>query len=281
MGDRIDSYVDEAGDPILFGRRRGSGVIVGKEGCSKFFIIGKLEVDDPATLSKKLTELRNELLADPYFAGVGSFKPDRRKPARGFHANDDLPEVRYRVFRLLRDLGTDLRFHAVVADKTVIADEEIKRRKTNPIARYRSNALYDALIRKLYAQFHRIADEYYVCIARRGQSDRSKALRRAIEHAESDFKQSFGFQRGVWHVSVSDPTAATPLQAADYFLWALQRLYERRESRFLDMMWPQVGEIRDLHLGDAAGVFFRRDNRLAVEKVFPRRYGRRRKKPRI
>ena len=42
MGDRIDSFVDQAGHPTLFGRRRGSGVIVGKEGCSKFFIIGKL-----------------------------------------------------------------------------------------------------------------------------------------------------------------------------------------------------------------------------------------------
>ena len=84
MGDHIDSYVDEAGDPTLFGRRRGRGVIVGKEGCSKFFIIRKLEVDDPATLSKKLTELRNELLADPYFAGVGSFKQIGINQPEGF-----------------------------------------------------------------------------------------------------------------------------------------------------------------------------------------------------
>ena len=161
----------------------------------------------------------------------------------------------------------------MVADKTVIADEEIKETEDKPQRpRYQSNVLYDALIRKLYAQFHRIANEYYVCIARRGQSDRSKALRRAIEHAENDFKQRFGFQRGAWHVSVSDPTTAISLQAADYFLWALQRLYDRRESRFLDMIWPQVGEIRDLNLWDAAGAFFRRDNRLTVEKLFPRKY---------
>jgi len=69
VGDVIHSYVDEAGDPTLFGRKRGSGIIVGSEGCSNFFIMGKLEVGDPEDLSKKLTELRHELLADPYFAG--------------------------------------------------------------------------------------------------------------------------------------------------------------------------------------------------------------------
>ena len=56
-GDRIStsdqnhSYVDEAGDPILFGSKRGSGVIIGDDGCSKFFIMGKLEVADPERLS--------------------------------------------------------------------------------------------------------------------------------------------------------------------------------------------------------------------------------------
>ena len=40
MPDKIHSYVDEAGDPTLFGNKRGSGVIVGNAGCSKFFIMG-------------------------------------------------------------------------------------------------------------------------------------------------------------------------------------------------------------------------------------------------
>ncbi len=36
------------------------------------------------------------------------------------------------------------------------------------------------------------------------------------------------------------------LQAVDYYLWALQRFYERGEERFLDLIWLQVGEIHDL-----------------------------------
>ena len=65
----------------MFGSKRGSGVIVGNDGCSKFFIMGKLEVADPESLAKKLTALRHELLAAPYFAGVESFKPGRPKTA--------------------------------------------------------------------------------------------------------------------------------------------------------------------------------------------------------
>ena len=272
MSDQLHSYVDEAGDPTIFGSKRGSGVIVGQEGCSKFFIIGKLEVRDPDTLSDRLTKLRRELLADPYFADVPSFKPEGRATAHGFHANSDLPEVRYQVFRLLRELGDDLRFHAVVADKIVIAAREMKRRGTNPKARYQPNSLYNDLLRNLYAKFHRIADEYHIWVARRHKSDQSRALRQAIQDAEDDFEQGFGFRRDAARITVSDPNTVVCLQAVDYFLWAIQRFYERREPRFLDMMWPQIAEIHDLHHGRPHGTFFTGDNRPTLDAVFPRKY---------
>src|SRR5712664_1547802 len=99
-------FVDEAGDPTLF---HSSGKpIVDTPGCSRFFIIGKLEVDVPTALAKALTDLRQGLLADPYFAGVESFRPERKKTAVLFHAKDDLPEVRYRVLNLLRSAGKTL-----------------------------------------------------------------------------------------------------------------------------------------------------------------------------
>lgn len=282
MPDQIHSYVDEAGDPTLFGRKRGSGIIVGNDGCSKFFIMGKLEVADPESLSQKLTALRHELLADPYFAEVPSFDPNRPKTAHGFHANNDLPEVRYQVFKLLRGLGDDLRFHAVVADKMVLAATESKRREQDPKARYQENSVYDGLIRELYGKFHRIADEFHIWIARRGKSDRNKALRAAIEHAEKDFEAKFGFGRDAdWHISVSDPNATACLQAVDYFLWAVQRFYERRESRFLDMMWPQIGEIHDLDHGNTGGTYFKGDDWPSLETAFPRKHEEKKKKPRI
>ncbi len=177
--------------------------------------MGKLEVADPESLSQKLTSLRYELLADPYFAGVESFKPERPKTAHGFHANNDLQEVRYQVFKLLREMGADLRFHCVVADKMVIAARELKRREADPKARYQETSVYDGLIRDLYGKFHRLADEFHICIARRGKSDRNKALKEAIEHAERDFESNFGFARNAdWHISVSDPNVSGVCSAA-------------------------------------------------------------------
>lgn len=78
----------------------------------------------------------------------------------GFHARDDVPEVRYAVFKLLAERKDDLRFHAVVADKTVIAAQEIEKRRLDPRTRYQKNSLYDDLIRQLYRKFHRMGGEY-------------------------------------------------------------------------------------------------------------------------
>lgn len=96
-------------------------------------------------------------------------------------------------------------------------------------------------------------------------------MREALEHAENDFERSFGFRRGAWRVEVSGPRAAVCLQATDYFLWAVQRFYERHETRFMDVLWPQIGEIHDLHLGGGTGTFFRGDKKPTLETVLSRK----------
>lgn len=272
-------FVDEAGDPTLF---HSSGKpIVNTEGCSRFFIIGKLEVDDPPALSQSLTALRLELIADPYFAGIESFRPERKKTALLFHAKDDVPEVRYRVFNLLRTLGSALRFHAVVCDKQALLKSETERRAQDSRYLYKPDTIYDGLIRSLFSKFHRLADCYEVCVAKRGAKDRNQAIRAAIEHAERDFVAKFGFSRGgddAWEVVISNPKETVCLQAVDYFLWALQRFYEARrhsatgeeirEDRYLKMLWPQIGEIHDLDFGPAYGTYFTAQRPLTLEERF-------------
>ena len=94
-------FVDEAGDANLFGAK--GEVIVGRPGCSHFFILGVLDVADPAALFAQMTALRTSLLADPYFKGVPSMRPEHGKTAVAFHATDDLPEVRREVITLRGD----------------------------------------------------------------------------------------------------------------------------------------------------------------------------------
>ena len=60
-------FVDEAGDSVLFGRRRK--VLIGQEGCSRFFMLGNLQIAEPQALEAELVDLRAELLADPTIRG--------------------------------------------------------------------------------------------------------------------------------------------------------------------------------------------------------------------
>jgi hypothetical protein len=273
----IELFVDEAGDPVLFHSSGKS--IVGTLGCSRYFMLGKLEINDSVAISEQLTELRQELCAEDYFSGVESFRPERKKTALLFHAKDDLPEVRYRVFNLLRAAGKALRFHAVITDKEVLLANEIKLRNGNPSYRYKPDSVYDSLVRSLFSKFHRLADIYNACIAKRGQSNRNQAIEQALEHAERDFESKFGFARNSnWKITISDPKATVCLQAVDYFLWALQRFYEvrrnekgeelPREDRFLKLLWPQIAEIHDLHFGGGTGTFYTASKPLILEERF-------------
>jgi hypothetical protein len=282
-------FVDEAGTPTLF---HASGkVIVDTFGCSRFFIIGKLEVENTAALAGKLAQLRQQMLADPLFAGTASFKPERKKTAVTFHAKNDLPEVRFRVFDLLRQFGNQLRFYAVVCGKFKLLESEVAKRDAQPRYRFNENSAYDSLMRELFGKFHRLADRYEVCVAKRGNSPRNEAIKIALAHAEADFEKKFGFRRSqpdAWTVTVQSSKDNPCLQGVDYFLWALQRFYEIkwhaltkqpqldpstglmiREDRFLNAVWPQVGEIHDLHFGQPHGTFYTAQNLLKLAERFP------------
>ena len=91
-------FVDEAGDLTFFRKKK---IIVGEEGCSNFFMVGATEIINPEEVGEKLTQLRADLLADPYFKGVPSMQPETKKTASFFHAKYDLPEVRREVFERL------------------------------------------------------------------------------------------------------------------------------------------------------------------------------------
>ena len=284
-------FVDEAGVPDIFDRK--GRVNIGQPGCSRFFLLGMAEVDEPEKLAAALTTLREQLARDPYFASAESFKPERKKTALLLHAKDDLPEVRVKVFDLLRTFDRGIRFRAVVCDKEAIRIREEAKRAATPGYRYNPDHLYDELARFLFAKFSRMANGYRLWIAKRGNKDRNAALQTALEHAESDFAKTFGFSRGgaeVWQTTITNPRATVCLQATDYFLWALQRFYEPRphpetgevthEERYLNAVLPQISQVHDLHVGPAQGTFFTPANVLTVEARFGPKT-RKKKKPQV
>jgi hypothetical protein len=235
-------FVDEAGDPVLFS---GSGqVLIGTNGCSRFFALGVLDVADPARLASELTDLRNKLIADPFFATVPSMSAADKKTALAFHAKDDLPEVRREVFQLL--LRHDIKFSAIVRDKAAILSYVRGRNQNSSTYRYNPNELYDYMVRRLFKERLHKHSKCHIFFARRGNSDRTAALTKALHAARTRFTQSTGIaSASEIFVIPASPLQQAPLQATDYFLWALQRAFERGEDRYLQYVWGKCSLIVD------------------------------------
>jgi hypothetical protein len=236
-------YVDEAGDGTIFDAK--GRIIIGKEGCSRFFMLGLLDVSNPKALETDIKALRSTLLKDPYFKNVPSMQLETKKTAALFHAKDDLPEVRREVFRIL--MNHDVSFFAIVRDKTKLLEYVRHRNEVDNCYRYNINELYDFLIRQLFQGRLHQHDAYEIHFAKRGKADRTEALKVALDAARLRFAQKYGKTSSAFiNVLASDSKNIAGLQAVDYFLWSLQRFYERGESRYMDLLWPAFHLVRDI-----------------------------------
>jgi hypothetical protein len=172
-------------------------------------------------------------------------QPEARKTALFFHAKDDIPEVRHRVFSLL--IGQDIRFLAEVKSMANVLEYVRGRNQIDTTYRYHPNELYDHMVRRLLRNKLHTEECYRIVFARRGQSDRAKALREAIDAARQRFTAKYGLDvEPKIETHSGRPEEHGGLQAVDYFLWALQRLYERGEERYLAFLWPKVSLVHDI-----------------------------------
>ena len=258
-------FVDEGGDSTLFSRK--GKAIVGTEGCSRFFILGLLDVLDPIALKERLDRLRAQLMGDSYFKSVPSMQLSNRKTALAFHAKDDLPEVRRDVFRLLHDTE-GLRFFAVVTDKSNVLEYVRQRNKRESDYRYHPNELYDYLTGRLFKRRLRQHCKYDIIFSKRGKSGRADSLRQAIELG-SDLLQNHILTDVSLNISAATPKEYAGLQAVDYFIWALQRFYERDEDRYLTYLWKAFGLVHDIDDTRETdhGVYYTQNKPLILEAL--------------
>ena len=266
MTDPVARYfVDEAGDLTLFGRRGKN--LVGTEGVSNCFMVGTAQVMDPVKLREELRSLHGELLNDPYLKGIPSMQPGKRRTARCFHAKDDCPEVRMEVFKLLA--RHDIKVQVGIRRKASLVREAraaLRRgRKWNP------NTVYDNVVKTLFKRsLHKAKSVIY--FARRGKSDRARALREAIERARENFQRDTGISSDKRiRIIPSVPSEVAGLQVIDYFLWALQRLYERGEGRYFEFLRPHYRLIMDFDdkRNKPYGEWYSDQNPLTTEKIQP------------
>ena len=256
-------FIDEGGDATLFSHK--GKVLVGTNGCSRFFIVGMLDIKDPENLQMHLDALRKELMSDPYFQGVPSMQPEARKTAHVFHAKDDLPEVRREVFRLLRETK-NLHFYAIVTDKLSMLEYVRKKAEKDKSYRYRPNELYGDLTKRLFKERLGPYGDCEVILSRREKFDRSAPFKELAEEARTRSK-------GMINIVSALPQEHAGLQAVDYFVWTLQRLYERGEDRYLDYLWEAfrlVHDIDDISNG-LYGVSYTQSNKLTAKNITERK----------
>lgn len=234
-------FVDETGDGVIFdGKGR---VLVGTGKVQDYFTVGMVECWTLQALTDELAALRAQLLADPYFKGVPSMRPEAKKTALFFHAKDDLPEVRREVFKVLE--RQEFSFHAVVRTMSAVTRRVKLRNERDPTYRYRPTELYDSAVRRLFDRKLHTRPAFDVIFASRGKA-RTLALREHLLKAQSASRKAAGiYPDAAIHVRAMPAHQHAGLQVVDYCLWALQRLFTRGEDRFLSLIWPKVGLIVD------------------------------------
>jgi len=257
-------FVDEAGDMTLFDKR--GRVIVGNAGVSKFFMLGVAHLSDPDAARVKLEALRQDLLNDPYFKNVPSMQPTASKTALAFHAKDDLPEVRREVFKILPQFNT--RVQVIIRHKAVLATQ------AQTLYHYgnklRPQDIYNDLVMRLFRNLLHKADENRIVFAYRGKEARKEALAQAIQRAKHNFGARWGkFPDKPTKVISAFPSDHAGLQVIDYYLWAVQRIYEMGEERFFAAVADDYRLIMDLDdtRQKAYGEWYSSSNPLTLEKI--------------
>jgi len=132
------------------------------------------------------------------------------------------------------------------SEKHRVLAEVLARNQADESYWYRESELYDEMVGHLFkSRFYR-GDHFEICFARRGKSDRTEALKLALDQARRTYERDMGVPSRVSiAIRATSPRHSGGLQSVDYFLWALQRLYEQDEDRYWEAIRSRVKVVYD------------------------------------
>ena len=181
-----------------------------------------------------------------------------------FHAKDDCPEVRYKVFTLIKELPFSC--NIVVARKT-----ESVFNKFNG----NTQELYDSLITNLFKNILHLSSNNYIYIATRGSKKRQAPLEQAIQaslkYTENKFNTTIASTQ---KVLPQTPSGEACLQIVDYCNWAIQRAFLQNDMRYYNFLKEKFGLIVDLYDYKTGWKnFYCKKNPFDIKKISPLRLG--------
>ncbi|MBI2410840.1 MAG: DUF3800 domain-containing protein [Candidatus Kerfeldbacteria bacterium] len=248
-------FVDEAGDSTFYNAK--GEYIVGNEGCSKILLMGFIRTENPEQLRKAVLQLHDEIIKDEYLKSIPSIK----KTALAFHAKDDCPEVREKMFKLIREL--DFKAEFIVARKI----EQVFLNKHNG----KEHIFYDDLIIKLFERKLHTAEQNVIYFAVRGNKQRQEPIEDALQTAINVFEEKWGIQNNSEIVVFPQTPSGEPcLQITDYMNWAVQRAFHKGEDRYYKFVEEKVSFLCDVYDFDSyPNNFYNRRNPFSLNKISP------------
>ena len=200
-------------DRYVFSDEAGNFDFSRQSGASKYFILGTVTAND-CQVGDRLLQLRREL-------GWRGLHLDRV-----FHATEDPQPVRGEVFKALGE--SDLRIDATILEKS---KAQIHLRS--------EAALYKMAwflhFKHVAPQIASPANRLFVAASRLGTKKKRGRFHEAVDEVVDQVSRCASHRVAFW------PTESDPcLQVADYCTWAVQRKWERGDSRSYDLIKDKI-----------------------------------------
>lgn len=231
-------FLDEAGDTTFYGK--GKVMALGQQGVSLAFSLGMVRFNgDLKATRQAVAELQQAVAADGYLNTIPSVQKKISKGGFHFHATDDPPEVRERMFKLIKTIDCSLE---VVVGRKV---PSLFLRKHHG----RESEFYADLLSHLLKTKLRQDRKLVLNIAERGPSTKNANLELALQKAMDRFGKKWDVSeiRSRVVFNVQTPRTEPLLNVADYLCWAVQRVFERGEMRHYEFVREKISLVVDLY----------------------------------
>jgi hypothetical protein len=231
-------FLDEAGDTTFYGK--GKIIAIGQPGVSLAFSLGMVKFNcDLVTLRRSVVELQHSVETDDYLKDIPSVQKKISKGGFHFHATDDSPEVRERMFKFIK--AVDCSLEIVVGRKM----PSLFLRKHNG----KESEFYADLLSHLVKTKLKQDRKLVLNIAERGPSTKNANLDLALQKAVDRFGKKWDVSeiRSKVVFNVQNPRTEPLLNVADYLCWAVQRVFERGEMRHYDFVRDKISLVVDLY----------------------------------
>ncbi len=232
-------FIDEAGDTTFY--LKGKKSALGNTGVSTCFIIGMVKIyDDLDEVRLKINSLQEDIIKNPFF-NVPSVQKKVNNNGYYLHATDDIPEIRLKFLELISTINCS--FEAVVAEK------KIERYETKH--KGKEEYFYADLLSHLLKNKLQNGKKLVLHVSERGKSTKNHnldlALQKAIQRLHNNEKVISKEVTTNVIFNVNYPTIEPLLNLSDYFCWAVQRVFEKGETRYYDFLKEKISLVIDVY----------------------------------